>query len=135
MPWKMRPVTATARIRGRKMIVWTTTRDRGAINNAAAITSAMQTGTVRKIPVQMKLFVSADQNTGSSNICWKFASPAHTGVPTPSHMTNAAMKVSMAGIRMMKTLISSAGSANSHISPLRRCAEEAGEPCRPSLPG
>src|SRR6266853_4089133 len=100
------------------------TREAGAISSAAAITTAMQTGTVRNIAVQMKLFVSADQNTGSSNMCWKLANPAHAGMPTPSQITNAAMNVSMAGTRMMKTLISSAGSANSHISPLRRYAEE-----------
>src|ERR1700674_4763596 len=89
-------------------------RERGAIRSAVAITSAMPTGTVRKIAVQMMLFVSADQNTGSSNMCWKFANPAHAGTPTPSQITNAAANVSMAGIRMMQMLISSAGSANSH---------------------
>src|ERR1700761_9044124 len=115
MPWKRRPVTAAAMIRGRKMIDCTTMRERGAIINAAAITSARHIGMIRKIAVQMKLLVSADQNTGSSNRLWKLASPAQTGVPTPSQKKNAAASVSRAGIRMMQTLISSAGSANTHM--------------------
>ena len=110
-------------------------RESGAISSAAAITSARQTGTVRKIAVQMKLLVSADQNTGSPAMFWKLASPAHTGVPTPSHTKNAAVKVSTAGTRMMQTLISSAGSANSHISRSGRRAAEAAAPCLPWLPG
>ena len=50
MPWKIRPVTATARIRGRKMMVWTTTRERGAIRSAAAMTRAMQTARSGRSP-------------------------------------------------------------------------------------
>ena len=86
---------------------------------------------IRKIAVQMKLFVNADQNTGSSDRLWKFASPAHTGVPTPSQKKNAAISVRRAGIRMMQTLISSAGNANSHIASLTPCGEEAAVPCLP----
>src|SRR3954462_5488782 len=111
----MRPVTATAMMRGRKMMDCTTMRAFGAISSAAAITSARQTGAVRKIAVQMKLLVRADQNTGSANMFWKLARPAQAGLPTPSHMKNAAVNVSTAGTRMMQILISSAGSANSHI--------------------
>ena len=57
----------------------TTMRAFGAISSAAAITSARQTGTVRKITVQMKLLVRADQNTGSATMFWKLVSPAHAG--------------------------------------------------------
>ena len=60
--------------------------------------------------------LNADQKTGSATMFWKFASPAHTGVPTPSHLKKAAVNVSTAGTRMMQTLMSSAGSANSHIA-------------------
>src|ERR1700761_4795777 len=111
----MRPVTAAARIRGRKMIDCTTIREYGATISAAAITSAKHIGMIRKIAVQMKLFDSADQNTGSSHRLWKLARPANTGVPTPSQKKNAAASVNRAGIRMMQTLMSSAGSANTHI--------------------
>src|ERR1700753_3398930 len=79
------------------------------------MTSARHIGMIRKIAVQMKLLVSADQNTGSSHRLWKLASPANTGVATPSQKKNAAASVNRAGIRMMQTLMSSAGSANTHI--------------------
>src|ERR1700744_5171117 len=112
----MRPVTAAARIRGREMRGCTPIREYGATIRPAAITSARHIGMIRKIAVQMKLFDSADQNTGSSTRLWKLASPAHTGVPTPSQKKNAAASVSSAGTRMMQTLMSSAGSANSHMN-------------------
>ena len=66
-------------------------------------------GTVRKIPVQMRLLPKAVQNTPSLKIAVKLSSPMNCGAEIPSQLKNASAMVSSAGTRMMAKLIARVG--------------------------
>src|SRR5580704_4421690 len=69
-------------------------------------------GMVRKISVHLMLLNSAEKKTGSLTIARKLSNPTKVGVVAPSHSQNAIAIVSNPGIKMIATLIASAGNRN-----------------------
>ena len=69
-------------------------------------------GMTRKIAVHLTLLNSAERNTGSAKMARNLSSPTKVGVDSPSHSTNAMAIVSRAGIRIIRTLMASAGNRN-----------------------
>ena len=67
---------------------------------------------VRKITVHLILLKSAEKKTGSAKIVRKLSRPTKVGVEAPSHSNNAIAMVRSPGIRMIATLMASAGNRN-----------------------
>src|SRR5580700_1644629 len=69
-------------------------------------------GMVRKITVHLMLLKSAEKKTGSPKIVRKLSRPTKLGVEAPSHSKKAIAMVRSPGIKMIATLMASAGKRN-----------------------
>src|SRR5258707_7394781 len=97
---------------GRKYTTWKKVRPRLAINSSEPAPSPIAMGMVRKISVHLMLLSSAEKKTGSATMARKLSNPTKVGAVAPSHSQNAMAIVSNPGIKMIATLIASAGNRN-----------------------